>query len=332
MKPARSLSAVLASAALAATAVTALSAPVTAAPDATTCHSGPLLPSLGAGQTARLSGGDPSGRYLVGVSSAVDTPYTLTPVVWTNGHIRALDTAPLQPEVQVDLVDANRHGTVVGQRWTDYNTFHMDAFTYRAGRYTWLPPLTPGDETVAAGINDHGDVVGSSGGYAVVWPGGNPAAVRKLTVPGQPDAGLTAVGIDEDGTVLGAIGNQAGGTPYVWPAHGAPYELPAVPGTSSRWGTAIRNGWVAGYAQQGEQDVAVRWNLRTHQVDIVSTVYSGLLAVNRHGTAAALTAVIHRDGTAVPLDPSGYAVLLTDSGAVAGNESYLGEPRFWFGC
>jgi hypothetical protein len=141
-----------------------------------------------------------------------------------------------------------------------------------ACRSVQLPTIGAGETTVNGGdptgrylvtaINDRGDVVGydqdqrqpSVRYHAVVWPGGNRAAVRELSLPGEGTTDLFAAGIDEDGTVLGTRGNPTDAVPYVWPAHGAAYQLTAPAGTTRPVGNAIRitdTGVVAAGSGQG---------------------------------------------------------------------------------
>ena len=134
--------------------------------------------------------------------------------------------------------DVNSRGVVVGERMTDFGSFHTDAFTYRAGRFTFLPPLRAGDYTDALGINTRGDVVGNSAGTPVVWPAGG--AVRALAGNGR------ATGIDEDGTVVGYLAPYPPGTPYVWPARGEPHALPVPSGSIGGDRGRIQRGMVAG--------------------------------------------------------------------------------------
>jgi hypothetical protein len=60
--------------------------------------------------------------------------------------------------------------------------------------------------------------------------------------------------------------------------------------------------------------------------------------VNSRGEVAAVGAVIHRDGRAVPPVPTipnePFPVLLTDTGTVAGNPAQFGTgpATLWLGC
>jgi hypothetical protein len=203
-------------------------------------------------------------------------------------------------------------------------------------QYTLTPVVLTGGriaalDTAALLPSTQVDLVDANrfGAVAGKWPGGNRAAVRELSLPGEGTTDLFAAGIDEDGTVLGTRGNPTDAVPYVWPAHGAAYQLTAPAGTTRPVGNAIRNGWVVGTAYRDDQAVGVRWNLRTGRSEIVSTDHPALLVVNGHGTAGGYGAVIHRDGRAVALDSvAPYPVLITDTGVVAaGSGQGIGPAR-----
>jgi hypothetical protein len=317
--------------------VGALLAPAPAS--ATAACQANILPTLGH-QHTELTGGDPSGRYLVGTASTLDNMDSLyATVVWVRGQPRLLGTEPVRPYVEARPTAVNRHGVVIGYRMSDYSSFHTDAWMYRNGRFTLLPGLTATDATMPVAINSRGDVVGTSLSadtappwHGVVWPANRPGTVRELTVPGQPGETF-AVGVDEDGTVLGHLGGRPGETPYIWPPRGAPYPLIASPGVDYASAVAIRNGWVVGYGQQGDQLVGLRWNLRRHTVQTTSTENPLSLSVNRWGTVGAVGALVHRNGQAVPLGGDARPLVVTDRGTAAGNTSqFFGEPVVWTGC
>jgi hypothetical protein len=296
------------------------------------------LPTLGSG-LSEVRGGDPSGRYLVGREHLPASSITAA-VVWTDHKVRELDTSALLPYVDVTATDVNRHGTIVGYRTRDHSSFHEDAWMYREGRFTLLPGLRSTDATVPAAINSRGDVVGYSlettgttaTFHAVLWPADRPGTVRELTVPGQPAAWLRATDIDEDGTVLGFLGGWPGQTYYIWRPNGVAYPLSGPAAGQVSEATAIRNGWVVGYGQTDGQSVGLRWNLRTGGVQIVSTQYPFFRTINSTGTIAAIGAIIHRDGRAVPLGDNAVPIVLTDRGTAAGMFGFFTPPVIWTGC
>jgi hypothetical protein len=293
------------------------------------CRVSELSPVLG---SAYLAAGDPTGRYVIGYQDAGGKAW----FVITDGQVRPLDTEALRPYEEVGLAAVNERGDIVGARTLNYSDFHHDAFLYRDGQFTLLPPLRAGDATYAGAINANGDVAGYSVGggpqRAVVWPAANPGTVRALTVPGEPDAITRAIGIDDDGTVLGYVGGTPGHANYVWPPRAAPYELIGPPGSTDVTAVAIRNGWVAGSAPTSPNGLALRWNLRQNTLKIMSDTYSGTLDVNRRGDIAATDAIIHHDGRAVPLPGGGYPIVLTDRGTAYGYTYYGGHALRWTGC
>src|SRR5687768_10180228 len=78
-----------------------------------------------AGTFSDVTGGDPSGRFLVGHVRYPDVPGPVG-ALWRNGRFTEIDASSL-PKVQIAYHDVNRHGVVVGERMTDYSSFHTDA-------------------------------------------------------------------------------------------------------------------------------------------------------------------------------------------------------------
>jgi probable HAF family extracellular repeat protein len=290
-----------------------------------------------------VGGGDHSGRFLVGTGERFDgAQWTYTPLRWIDGNVSELDTSGLAPYVQVDATDINSHGDVVGYRTRDFSSFLTEAFVYRNGSFTLLPGLKSTDATVAVAINAQGDVVGRSedtttspvAWHAVIWPAARPGTVRELTVDGQSAPWATAVDIDDDGTVLGQLGQRPTPEqrPYIWPADGPGYSLNAPAGTGYPEGTAIHDGWVAGTAiTEGDvgHSVPVRWNLHLGQATVISTEPGTGVAVNRRGTVAIVDALIYRSGRRQYL--GGSVTVLADDGTAAGADVYFlpGNAVIW---
>jgi hypothetical protein len=299
-----------------------------------------LLPVPDGTVRSAVNAGDPTGRYLLGDAAvSIGGNTSSQQVLWVDGQLTPFQT-PYQYSTPVAV---NQHGAITGYALrTGGWSF---GWRYQHGHLAELPGLQPGDTTLAAAINARGDVAGysvsdptgSAVAHAVVWPANRPGSVRELTVPGQ--AGLSAaIGIDDNGTILGYVGGQPGATFYVWSPDGTPRQLPAPAGTTDATGNAIRNGWVAGSAFDGQHSVPVRWNLRSGSVEQLSTEFLVGVAVNRYGSVSLEQSIAHRDGRIVPLPgltefgPLGASVL-TDRGTAAGfaNDGIV-HAVTWTGC
>lgn len=281
---------------------------------------------------SEVTGGDHTGRFLVGAGARyVGTQRTEVVLSWEDGAVSELDTAALAPYADVYANDINKDGAIVGRLIRDYSTFRIDAWIYRDGSFTLLPGLDPTHDTVATAINARGDVVGRSGPRPVRWPADQPGTVRELAVDPSLPSPAWAADIDDDGTVLGHLGCRTcdGERPYIWTADGAGYELAAPAGATHAEGIAIHNGWVAGTAAVGYSGAAVRWDLSAGTATVISTEHGSATAVNSRGTVAASDALLYRDGGVQALD--GYVRVLTDRGTAAGTDApYLsGNAVIW---
>ena len=289
-----------------------------------------------AGTTSDVVGGDVTGRYLVGNVRYADRS---AGALWRDGVFAEIDASSI-PNVQVNYHDVNRHGVVVGERMTDYSSFHTDAFTYQDGKFTFLPALRPGDSTEAVGINSRGDVVGNSigngnGWRAVVWPADRPGTVRELPLPAGQTNGALARGIDEDGSVVGVVSPYPPGTPYLWPAKGAPRPLPLPAGSPGGDPVAIQGGMVAGnvYDPASNASVPTLWNLRNGGLTLHRNVQAGALSVNSWGTIGASGAIVHADGRVAALDPEALVNTIAETGVGAGTTAeHSGQATRWLGC
>lgn len=267
---------------------------------------------------ALVSGGDPSGRYLVGRTYPKAGGYQA--VLWHDGKVRKV---MLPGDMEEALPDVNSSGTAVG--WS-YVPADDDAdsgpipYVFQAGKVSKLPGVLRGS---AYAINDAGAIVGEGNGgdsadRAMFWPSATAEAVRLPVPAGTKES--SARDIDEDGTTIGYVGRR----PYVWLPDGTHHELPmpTIDGEPADTATvfSIRNGWVTGFAgngggavsakirgeklQKGElQEGAVRWNIRTGEVRVFADLNSGANAVNAQGWQAGA-------------DEQGRAVLVADSTVV----------------
>lgn len=99
----------------------------------------------------------------------------------------------------------NNRGTAVGEAFTAAPEASRAVRWASDGSIEVLPGLE-GPGGVANGINNRGDVVGASGGRAVVWPatGRHKGGVRPLPHHTErPDAVSRATDVDENGVVVG---------------------------------------------------------------------------------------------------------------------------------
>ena len=200
------------------------------------------LPTGGV-EKALVTGGDPSGRWVVGRSYPTLGAGAARPLlIWKDGAIA--ETVRIGGSDQ-SFEDINSRGVAVGL------TFEPDArpYAYSNGKVSQLK----GGEGVAMAVNDAGVAVGSLGpvyeGMPARWDSLT-AQPRKLPVPAGTESG-EAVDIDEAGNILGTIaakGKEKSG--YLWLTDGTHRRmpLPDVDGTKATmfWPESIRNGWVVG--------------------------------------------------------------------------------------
>lgn len=230
-----------------------------------------------------VTGADPTGRYLLGrLYPKGSGPRT---VIWENGTATVVAMAG----ADAHLVDATSTGVAVGYSYLTASGERTAAWVYRAGRLNRLA----GDNTTVAGINEREVIVGSVDGKPAVWssPTGEP---RLLSTPGRGWTG-SAGGIDEDGTIIGALQDPADREPvgYLWRPDGTLEKLPVptVRGKPAASYTphAIRHGWIVGWSALDEGDAryigSPRWNLRTGAVE-TPTDAGRAEAVNGYGWTA----------------------------------------------
>lgn len=154
--------------------------------------------------------------------------------------------------VYPEAMAINDNGTVVGKAFAA-NGPGILAIRWKDGRAQRLDAL-PGmskDVTVPSAINEHGQIVGSSGGNAVTWLTG-----KVYALPGDGAPGSSAVGVNRAGQIVGLVSYT---TPVYWPSYtAAPI---AVADLLSDGGCTGPNGEVA--------------------------TVTGLAAINNHGVIAA---------------------------------------------
>jgi uncharacterized membrane protein len=187
-----------------------------------------------------VSGGDRTGRYLVGRST--DAAGADTVLIWRDGD---LVTRATMPGAHGSLDDINSAGVAIGNSVDEAGVNH--AYLFRDGTFT---ELTAPDGATARAIGEQGTVVGGRGPEnlhkPVVWPAGQTASTDLKTDLGTGDA----VDVDADGTIVGLLYYPI--EPYfglVWKADGTPTRLPTVPNgvnAAKLLPSSVTNGVVAG--------------------------------------------------------------------------------------
>lgn len=289
--------------------------PAAAAPTSCTVARLPLPAGV---SNVEVTGGDPTGRYLLGhvlYQDGAPKPSAARAVVWRDGTV----LTTLRTGGNVNLVDVNSSGVAVGSAG---NYPASPPSVYQNGKLSALPGAKRG---WATGINDRGAVAGvtftgtADTVTAVRWPSATSAPVVLRAPTGYQVHRVS--GIDEDGTVVGVVGRTAEtGVGYVWRPDNTGYLLPRPPVTEGlvlthHDVTAVRNGHVAVNAwvpdSEGERGKywAFRFNLATGRYEPTGG-YLGQQWVD--GTAVNAAGWLTTVGGLINLS----ANLLTDAGFV----------------
>lgn len=251
------------------------------------CTAG-LLPVPGDPRGA-VTGGDPDGRWLVGRrvpqgQGRVDVGL----LTWEGDQVREVE----MPGTMQKLTDVNRAGVAVGSSLEAGMTSR--AWAVHDGQVVRLPGQT---SAAAMAVNDAGRIVGYRAAGSTPGPGARQLPVVwdsyrsrpvDLPLPG-PEWEGTAVGIDEDGTILAVMseGRQDRfARAVVWrPGATRPevLPLPQVPGGKATQflSLSLAGGWVTGLAERWTEEVPrggahlypVRINLRTGQADVLTGAF-----------------------------------------------------------
>jgi hypothetical protein len=283
------------------------------------------LPVPGKEPRSLVTGGDRTGRYLLGraygsVAYVDDHPI----LIWDDGRPTAID----MPGADEALVDANSTGVAVG------NSFRNDdtevPYVYRDGALTPLRGVSGSVE--ARAIGEQGVIVGarsSKAGMAqhpVVWRDAG-APMADLPVPAGWEG--RADDVDADGTIVGTLtfGPSMDFRGYVWRPDGTVRQLPlpqidGVPALSFS-PISVAGGVVFGRATKdlgggSFQVLPVLLDLRTDRFTVLARDM-GFRTGNSEGWVAGAT----RDGLAVA-SPGGQAVLPPLSDA-AGQDRLMNE-------
>ncbi|MFJ8577271.1 hypothetical protein [Micromonospora sp. NPDC093277] len=221
-----------------------------------------VLPVPNGYRKSLVTGGDPTGRYLLGRSYPT-RKYTYPVIIWDGDRA----TEVRIPGNDQRLSDINPSGVAVGVAYTGDQP---QPYVVRSGKATRLPGVTAGEATA---ISDDGRIVGArqvgERQLPVLWSGPDQPAVD-LPLPGPTWQGI-AIGVDSDGTVVGRIQNGSAREfqAVVWRSGGKPELLPPprMAGVTATGfiPTSFRNGWITGKAFRDKgrerQLHAVRYHL-----------------------------------------------------------------------
>lgn len=332
-------------------------APTAALPDApptspaadpfpTRCVAERLPTPKGHGSKSVVTGGDPSGRYLVGRSYPGGKQDRV--VIWRDG--RVAQVVAMEGSDQ-DLHDINSAGTAVGSSYVGpFQKETRVAWAVVGGKAVRLPG---GGDSVALAINDAGVIVGAVGERPAVWRSYD-ARPEFLPVPDK-GLGVGVGGIDEDGTIVATFSGAVRGdhrlTAQVFRPDGSVRTLAPVPTVEGRPATGasagpIRDGLVYGSSVAHESDeityeVGTVWDARTGAVVRTLPAVRGGNHIDRHGwvvgvsrdgpvlTTGDRTVLLPpAEGTATDDEFAAFEVTaLSDNGIVGGYQSAEGEKR-----
>jgi probable HAF family extracellular repeat protein len=187
-------------------------------------------------------------------------------ILWANGKIRDLGTLRHgRDESEANAINAACQ--IVGSSWSghDGEFTNEHAFLWQKGRMRDLGTLPGGRQSDAWGINDRGQIVGSStttrgSWHAVIWKNGK---IRDLGIvrSGQSEA----AGITNRGQIVGQYTTSptsfARSRAFLWQA-GRTTRLPSLGGTASAASAINDQGQIVGESETPAGDPhAVLWTL-----------------------------------------------------------------------
>ena len=230
----------------------------------------------GHGPKSAVTGGDPSGRYVLGRSYPGGGRDRL--LIWEDGREKIRHVVPIEG-TDPHLYDINTRGVAVGISFVGpYGKETEVAWIVSDGKAQRLR----GENAAAVGINEAGVIVGTVGDRPAVW---RTADATPEILPGPKGKWLGgATGVDEDGTIVGGfsgIGNQRN-LAYVWSPDGTARELAPAAGADGQKPTgagagSIRDGLVLGTSlfedARTSSSLTTLWDLRTGAVTTRPDVY-----------------------------------------------------------
>jgi probable HAF family extracellular repeat protein len=144
------------------------------------------------------------------IAGVIGTASGPSPALWPGGSSPTLLT-PLAGYTTGEANAINARGDVVGYSANESSTRRASLWRWSGGVVD-LGTLPGGSFSHAFGINDTGDIVGTSnssiGGRAVLWRAGGAIVDLNALIPASPFVLATAVGINSAGTIL-AMGYTA---------------------------------------------------------------------------------------------------------------------------
>ncbi|HEY7225293.1 MAG TPA: hypothetical protein VH561_17100 [Micromonosporaceae bacterium] len=279
-----------------------------APPFPTSCSAQRLPLPAGLDDKSVVSGGDPTGRYLIGIGFHFDSQGGVleNPLLWDNGQVIEI---PVPGVGEPRSVDVNTSGDVI----IVFSGDVTDGYYYHDGTLTQLA----GSEATPVAINDGGEVVGSVGVPSGESTGGStlyttrPAVWHTPTAQpellGPDDLQGTAIGIDDDGTVTVAVNAGAhldgAATLERFTPDGSAGAV-GLPAPNDFRGFAYAEGWLEGFHRDGGA-VGPVWHISApDQVVDPGFLFGG--AMNGHGWVAGGTDLTppvlwSPDGTSVEL-------------------------------
>lgn len=196
----------------------------------------------------RDSGGNISQKQVGSMAYSINDSLTVVGTLGYNAYVWKSDgtTVDLGGDTNhtVTEMEVNNSGTVAWSYRPIYQTGATCSFVWNgAGDPVELASLDQTAGTQVTGINNLGQIVGNSGGHAVVWN-----ALGGII----SDLGLgEAYGINDLGQVVGESNNRA----ILWNSDGSPVDLGF--GQSS-WAAAINDkGWIVGGVRYPDSETPV---------------------------------------------------------------------------